>query len=212
MRKYLLVFLVVPVICLAVSCTPTTADKASGTDAAVSAEGQYNIVATIKDIMDSMVDPSADYIWESIGTEVSAKGVIEKSPKTDDEWKEEKRRAFQLVEAANLLIMPGRKVAQAGEKSENPGIELGPEEIQAVIDGNRATFLRLAKEFQTTAIEQLQAVEKKDLAALLKVGGDIDTRCENCHKTYWYPNDPAFKDQPKETEKDKAANEAAKKK
>jgi len=159
--------------------------------------------------MDSMVDPSADYIWNSIGTEVSAAGVIEKSPKTDDEWKEERRRAIQLVEAANLLVMPGRKVAKAGEKSENPGIELGPEEIQAVIDGNRATFARLAKEFQDTAIEQLEAIDKKDLMSLLKVGGDIDTRCENCHKTYWYPNDPAFKDSPKETEKDKAQNEAA---
>jgi hypothetical protein len=203
MRKYLLLVLVVPIICLAVSCAPTEEKKAAA------AEPPYNVVATIKDIMDSMVDPSADYIWESIGTEVSAKGVIEKSPKTDDEWKEERRRAILLVEASNLLVMPGRRVAKAGEKSENPGIELGPEEIQAVIDGNRATFYRLAKEFQATAIEQLEAVDKRDLMALLKVGGDIDTRCENCHKTYWYPNDPAFKDAPKETEKDKAANEAA---
>jgi hypothetical protein len=207
MRKYLLVFLVVPIICLAVSCAPTAADKATADTAAPAPP--YNTVATIKDIMDSMVDPSADYIWESVGTEVSAKGVIEKAPKTDDEWKEERRRAILLVEAANLLVMPGRKVAQAGEKSENPGIELGPEEIMAIIDGNRATFHRLAHEFQQTAIEQLEAVNKKDLPALLKVGGDIDTRCENCHKTYWYPNDPAFKNDAKETEKDKAANQAA---
>ena len=188
MRKYLLFFVVILFVSLTAACTPAPT---------------YNTVATIKDIMDSQVDPSADYIWNSIGTEVSAKGTIEKAPRTDDEWKEERRRAILLVEAANLLVMPGRKVAKAGEKSENPGIELSPEEIQEIIDGNRKTFLRLAKEFQTTAIEQLEAIDKRDLQALLRVGGDIDTRCENCHKTYWYPNDPAFKNEPKETDKDK---------
>jgi hypothetical protein len=31
---------------------------------------------------------------------------------------EERRKAVLLVEAANLLLMPGRKVAKAGEKAE----------------------------------------------------------------------------------------------
>jgi hypothetical protein len=127
---------------------------------------------------------------------VSADGIKEKRPQNPEEWKEERRRAMVLVEAANLLIMPGRRVAKEGEKADNPEVELGPEEIQALIDKDRPNFLRLAKEFQTTAIEQLKAVDDKDIEALLKVGGDVDTRCENCHKVYWYPNDPAFKDQP----------------
>jgi len=191
MRKYLLLFLTALVLSAATSCTTAPKEEAS----AAAPAPEYNIVATIKDIMDSAVDPSADYIWESVGTEVSAKGIIEHAPKTDEEWKEERRRAVLLVEAANLLIMPGRKVAKAGEKSENPGIELSPEEIQALIDKDRATFIKLAKEFQQTAVAQLKAVDNKDLKELLKTGGDIDTNCENCHKTYWYPNDPAFKNE-----------------
>ena len=200
MRKYFLLLLVVPMVYLAVSCAAKPETPAAP---------EYNIVATIKDIMDSAVDPSADYIWESVGTEVSAKGVIEKAPKNNDEWKEERRRAVLLVEAANLLIMPGRHVAKPGEKSENPGIELSPEEIEDLINKDRPTFIRLAREFQATAIEQLKAVDNKDLQGLLKTGGDIDTNCENCHKTYWYPNDPAFANQPKET--DKEHNAAGKK-
>ncbi len=198
MRKYSLLFPLVLLISLSVSCSGPTAEPPA------SAAPNYNIVATIKDIMDSMVDPSADYIWESVATEVSAAGVVEKFPKNNDEWKEERRRAIQLVEAANLLVMPGRHVAKAGEKSDNPGIELGPEEIEALIDKDRPTFIRLAREFQETAIEQLKAVDNKDVQELLRTGGDIDTRCENCHKTYWYPNDPAYKDEPKETDKEHA--------
>src|SRR5438046_7379881 len=101
--------------------------------------------ATIKDLMDSMVDPSADVLWESVATIVSAAGVEERQPRTDEEWKNVHRRAIELVEATNLLIMPGRHVAQAGVKSENPGIELGPEEIQKLIDDDRASFVTLAQ-------------------------------------------------------------------
>jgi len=190
-------------VCLTVSCSAPKADTNTAAPAA-DAPPAYNLVGTIKDIMDSMVDPSADFIWNSVGTEVSAKGIVEHAPKNNDEWKEERRKAILLAEASNLLIMPGRHVAKPGEKSDNPGIELGPEEIEALINKDRPTFLRLAREFQETAIEQLKAVENKDRDAVLKVGGDIDTRCENCHKTYWYPNDPAFKNEPKETDKEHA--------
>ena len=182
MRKYLIIFLVFPLVCVSASCA-APAPPAS----------DYNIVATIKDIMDSAVDPSADYIWESIGTEVSAAGIVDHRPQNDEEWKEERRRAVLLVEAANLLMMPGRKVAKSGEKAENPEVELSPEEIEALINKDRPTFIRLAKEFQKTAIEQLKAVDDRNVQELLRTGGDLDTNCENCHKVYWYPNDPAFK-------------------
>ena len=182
MRKFLIIFLVFPVFYVLASCAPAAAPPSD-----------YNVVATIKDIMDSAVDPSADYIWESLGTEVSAEGVKEKRPANDEEWKEERRKAVLLVEAANLLLMPGRKVAKAGEKAENPEVELGPEQIEALINKDRPTFVKLAKEFQQTAIEQLKAVDDRNIQELLRTGGDLDTRCENCHKVYWYPNDPAFK-------------------
>jgi len=181
MGKFLIIFLVLPAICLLASC------------AAAPPPSDYNTVATIKDIMDSAVDKSADYIWESLGTEVSAEGVKEKRPSNEEEWKEERRRAILLVEAANLLLMPGRKVAKAGEKAENPEVELSPEQIEALITKDRPQFVKLAKEFQDTAIEQLKAVDERNIQDMLKAGGDLDTRCENCHKVYWYPNDPAFK-------------------
>lgn len=178
MRKFL-IFIMFLLVSLSASCAVPASN--------------YNMVATIKDIMDSAIDPAADYMWESIRTEVSEAGIVERRPQNDEEWKEERRKAMILVEAANLLMMPGRKVAQPGDKAETPEVELSPEEIQKLIDKDRDTFIKLAKEFQQTAIEQLKAVEDRNIPELLRTGGDLDTRCENCHKVYWYPNDPSFK-------------------
>src|SRR5215470_9592547 len=76
--------------------------------------------ATIKDIMDSVVDPSAEFLFESVAEIADEQGIREKAPQTDEEWKEVRLRAIGLVEAPNLLIMNGRAVAKPGEKSQNP--------------------------------------------------------------------------------------------
>ena len=195
MRKYSLHLLVLLVACFTVSCSGS---KEETTAPASDAAPTYENVATIRDIMSTMIDPAADYVWESVGTEVSAAGIVEKFPKNPEEWKEERKHALILVEAANLLMMPGRVVARPGEKSANPGIELSPEEIEVLIAKDRTRFLKLARELQIVAIEQLKAAENKDVPGLMRTGGEIEPACENCHKVYWYPNDPAFASQPKE--------------
>ncbi|HMF00038.1 MAG TPA: hypothetical protein VKK06_09155, partial [Terriglobia bacterium] len=80
--------------------------------------------ATIKDIMDSMVDPSGDFMFESVVEIADGNGITHKAPQTDEEWEQVRHRALILLEAPNLLIMEGRKVAKPGEKSKNPEVEL----------------------------------------------------------------------------------------
>src|SRR5678810_280997 len=101
--------------------------------AAAQPQAEYRTNATIKDIMDSMVDPGADYIWDAVETVVSAKGVEEKMPRTDEEWKEVRRHAIMLLEATNALQIPGRHVAKPGEKADDPKVELAPEQIEEKI-------------------------------------------------------------------------------
>ena len=48
--------------------------------------------ATIKDIMDSMVDPSAEFLFDSVAMVADEHGITEKAPQTDEEWKEVRRR------------------------------------------------------------------------------------------------------------------------
>ena len=145
--------------------------------------------ATIKDIMDSMVDPSGDYMFEAVAEIADEHGVTQKAPKTDEEWDEVRHRSLVLLEAPNLLTMEGRKVAQPGERSKNPQVELQPEEIQKLVDGDRPSFIRRARKLQDAAALALKAIDAKDKDALFQAIGSIDKACENCHLHYWYPND-----------------------
>jgi len=153
------------------------------------AESPLRPTATIKDIMDSLVDPSADVLWESVATIVSAAGVEERQPRTDEDWANVHRRAIELVEATNLLLMEGRHVAKPGEKSENPGIELQPEEIEKLINADRQAWVTFAHGLHDAAMPALKATQDRNPEALLNAGEKIDSACENCHLKYWYPLD-----------------------
>ena len=146
-------------------------------------------VATIKDIMDSMVDPSGDFLFDSVAEIADETGITHKAPHSDDEWKEVRRRAMVLFEAPNLLAMDGRKVALTGEKAENPSVELEPEQIQALVDADRAAFIRRARRLQNAAGMALKAIDAKNTDDLFHAIEAIDQACENCHLHYWYPND-----------------------
>src|SRR2546428_1558891 len=137
MRNYLLLVLVSVVVLGPASCTARQADQGQGAP-------EFRTTATIKDIMDSMVDPGSDVIWDSVETVVSAKGVEEKFPRTDEEWKQVRRHAIMLLEATNLLQMPGRHVAKPGEKADDPKVELAPEKIEDMINKDRAGFNKFA--------------------------------------------------------------------
>jgi hypothetical protein len=150
--------------------------------------------STIKDIMDSMIDPSGDFIFEAVQEISDEQGYRQIAPQTDEEWQEVTRRGTILLEAPNLLVMSGRKVALPGEKSANPEIELQPEEIQKLIDGDRTSFINRARTLQDAAMMVVKAAEVKDKDALFAAAEKIDHACENCHLQYWYPNDQRAKE------------------
>ena len=148
---------------------------------------EYHTTATVKDIMDSVVDPNADYLWKAVSTVVTAKGVIENAPKTDDDWKEMRRHTIALMEATNLLQIPGRLIAQPGEKSENPRIELSPEVIRTLVDSDRASWIKYTHGLHDATAAMMKAVQAKDSEKVSEAGDVIDKACEACHKQYWYP-------------------------
>src|SRR5262245_30218857 len=159
---------------------------------------QLSRPATIKDIMDSMVDPSGDFLFESLKEIADEKGVRQIAPETDEDWAMVRRHALILLEAPNLLTMEGRKVANSGEKAEYPEVELQPEQIQMLIDGDRPAFIRRARRLQDSAAATLKAIDAKAKDAMLKALVSIDHACENCHLHYWYPNDKRAQEAAKE--------------
>src|SRR5271156_4189730 len=58
---------------------------------------------TVQAIMDTVVDPSADSLWEAAGTVVSAKGSKAHRPHTAKQWAEARKLALQVVDGAKLL-------------------------------------------------------------------------------------------------------------
>ena len=151
--------------------------------------------ATIKDIMHSMVDPSGDFLFQSVQTIADEHGIREIAPHTDGEWENVRERLMVLVEAPNLL--QGRRAARPTDRSKNPQVENQPEEIQELLNADPSTFIRRAQKLQDVASVAMKAVDAKDKDALLLGLDGIDKACESCHLRYWYP-------------KDKRAQEAAK--
>ena len=94
-----------------------------------------------------------------------------------------------LAEAANLLMIPGRQVARPGEKSETPGVELEPEEMDALIAKDRAGWNKRATALREAVLEVLTAIDAKDPDRVFELGARIELACENCHSQYWYPNE-----------------------
>jgi hypothetical protein len=150
---------------------------------------QYAPTATIKDLMQSIVDPNADVVWLSVTTVQSSVGTVETAPQNDEDWAKVRHGAIALTEASNLLMMPGRHVARPGEKSEAPGVELEPVEMEALIAKDRAGWIERAKALHEAGLEVLKAVDAKDAQKVFEIGEHIERACENCHSHYWYPNE-----------------------
>ena len=150
------------------------------------AEPEFRVTATIKDIMDSVIDPNADALWDAVEIDATLQGVTRKQPTTDDDWKNLRRRAIALSEASNLLLMNGRHVAKPGEKAEDERVDLNPEEIEARISEDRASWVTLAHGLQEASLANIQAIEARDLTKFLDAGDTLDKACESCHRKYWY--------------------------
>ena len=173
-------------LCITAACSTSEPAPAPAT---ASDAPQYEAAATVKDLMQSIVDPSADLVWNAVTTVQTAKGTIDTVPKTPEEWLKVRHGAVGLSEAANLLMMPGRHVAQPHEKSDTPGVELEPAEMEVLINKDRAAFIQRAKALHEAGMAAVAAADAKDAQKLFEVGEQIESACENCHSHYWYPNE-----------------------
>jgi hypothetical protein len=165
--------------------------------------------------MEGIIAPNADILFDAVATDITAQGVNEKRPRTDDDWEKVEAAAIALVEGPNMIKMPGRRAARPGEKTKSEGPdapELSAEEIQAKINADRGKFIRYANELQDQAIKALDIVRKKDAEALFNIGEDIDEACEACHLEYWYPNDKTAKAQYEQNKKLREKEQQEKKK
>lgn len=156
------------------------------------ASARYVITGSIKELMHGVIDPSADALWDAVSFDITAAGVVETVPRTNNDWYAVRRHALILAESANLLRVPGRRVAPATPipslVDEPPAPEdLPPEQIQILIDRDRAKFARLTQGLIDAAVLAIKAADARDVDRLSEAGDLLDRACESCHSEYWYP-------------------------
>ena len=144
---------------------------------------------SIRTLMAAKVDPSGDYLFESIADISDEHGVTHRAPRTAAEWDTVRHHLQVLVEAEKLLIVPGRRAAEPGDRSSNPEVENEPEQVQKLLDSQHSDFVARAGRLREAATLGLRAVDARDTTALLGAITAIDKACESCHLHYWYPND-----------------------
>lgn len=177
---------------------------------AVAETPSFTPVLSVKELMEHIVDPIADWIFDAAVIDVSEKGTVETLPLTDEDWTRVERGALILAESANLLKMP-RTMVPPGDKSLNQeagGPELTPAEIEAKVKKDPALWAKHADGLRDAALESLKVIKARDAQGLFNVGDKIDKACESCHLEYWYPGDKkaGLEDQQKRVTYDKPKN------
>jgi hypothetical protein len=158
-----------------------------------SAQTAIRPIASIQELMQSVIDPSADGVWNAVETVTTRAGDEVRVPKTAQEWQEARSGAITLVEGTNLLVMPERVVGHTYFPAEAEGA-LDSTQIQKTIGDRREAFNGFAVALRAAGLGALAAIDAKDPVALVKAGGALDEICEGCHMTFWYPNQviPSF--------------------
>ena len=161
-------------------------------------------IAGVQDVMASMIDPAADFLWESVSTTVTRGKTVEKQPHTDEEWAEVRRQAIILTEGANLIMMDGRHVVKEGAKLEDhgtPGNLTAAESEKAIVE-NREAFIAFSTALRDVGVQMLAAADSRNPQGLVDAGDTLDQVCEGCHLKFWYPGQqiPVFPDQAPEVD------------
>ena len=138
---------------------------AAGLPLFVGAGAQLSPETGAREIMATMVDPSANFIWKSVSTIVTANGVEEKFPRNDREWSDLRKAAARLAEGGNLLKKDRRRAGDSDWLKWS----------QAIIDAANTT---------------LKAVDAENADQVLEAGGEIYNTCVGCHGGYWRMTTP----------------------
>jgi hypothetical protein len=177
-------------LALSLLCAACSQQAPPATQSVVAAgtRAPLEATATIQDLMRYEVDPSADAIWDSVGSVTTASGTVERQPHTDAEWAALRRNAVILAEATNLLVVPGRQVSLTSFAPDGPGV-FSSGEIQQRLADHGAEFAAFALALRGTARKILATIDARDPAGLMRLGEQMDSACEACHLANWYPHE-----------------------
>ena len=151
-------------VLLALGATAACTSEQSAEDSTAAVQSAapatpYKPVATVVDLMRSMVEIPAEIYWESVSVVVDIDGTHENMPETDLEWIEVWAAAMTLAETGNLLMMPPR-----------------------ALDNDE--WIRMSTDLVDASLKAAQVASARDFEGMLAVGEEIYNVCLECHQTY----------------------------
>jgi hypothetical protein len=123
------------------------------------AEARLAPVATVKQIMNGIVGPAANRVFDSVQFIVTAAGTESIAPKNDQEWEALGNDAAALIESGNLILMDGRAV-------------------------DRGDWTKMSQAMIDAAAVVLRATQEKSADKVFASGDALNMSCDNCHDRY----------------------------
>ena len=136
-------------LCLA-GCGGVPADRGS---AGIAPELQ------LKQLMEWVIDPAADVLWDSVKSISNEQGTREIAPRTQEEWDAVRNAAAALIEAGVSLTAEGRP--RGGED-----------------------WVRAVRGMTGAARAAFDAAQAKNAAAVFDAGGRLYNACAGCHRQF----------------------------
>src|SRR6516164_10362996 len=156
--------------------------------------GTLKPVVSVKELMRDMLDPIADNIFDSVSIVVTKAGIVETTPRTEEDWEKIRIGAVTLAEGVYLLKVP-RPFTPPGDVNNSTGpnaSELSPAQIKAKLEADPVLWNAKIEALRNVGLEVLEIVSKKKTDELWDAGENLDQACESCHLQYWYPGDTAL--------------------
>ena len=116
-------------------------------------------VASIKQIMNGIVTPNANVIYNAVGSTITGTKIEEFAPKNDKEWEAVGDSAAAIVESGNMLLVSDRLV-------------------------DNREWVSYTQRFIAAGKAALAAADAKNPDRVLAAGSELDETCDACHGKY----------------------------
>ena len=119
----------------------------------------YKPVATVRELMESVVAHAAETYWGSVQVIVDETGVHERQPQTDEEWEQVWAAGLSIAESGNLLMMAPRAV-------------------------DEGAWMQFARSLVDAGAEAANAAQTHDVERVFAAGEQVYNVCTACHTRY----------------------------
>lgn len=139
---------------------------------------------TVSELMKETINPSSRALWTAVSYVATVDGVTETMPETEEDWNALREQADALIKAGAMLMLPGLKVNDLSAVP--PAYQYTPAEIERIIQQDPGAWRNYAERMQTSVLQLMDAIDRRDVAAYTELGPPINQACEGCHSQYWY--------------------------